>query len=469
MKRFVRVHCTSMVDSTPHATFVAPAAYHTGDLRHLRRYLADAQSVSLVGVSNVGKSALLRDLCQNDAAAPPEEREGDLDCYYVDCNRMLDWTELAFYELVLRVLADHLRVEEHPLAPVFSQSHEALLQPAGDLQIPLTFDRALTALVEHTTHPVVLVLDEFDAPFTHLAPRVFLNLRALKDRYPRRLAYVTATDRSLARLRTGEHVDEFTELFGEDAYYLLPLGPEEAQAFIKDQGQHRHIVLDAADVAFVLRQAGGHPGLMTIVCRRLADLGGKPERPSSEAAIVHRQLQDVLRTDASVRTECDKIWRDLDEEEQDELSGLFQPAGVHNPRAFVELTRKGLVTGSQQEPQFFAELFRRFVQQMSAARKLPEQGVRIDVETGEAKIDGRLVETLTSSEYRLLLLLYGHLNKICDKYQIVEAVWGEDYVDEVYDASIDKLISRLRHKIEPDLANPRYLVTVRGRGYKLVG
>jgi len=127
------------------------------------------------------------------------------------------------------------------------------------------------------------------------------------------------------------------------------------------------------------------------------------------------------------------------------------------------------VTGSQQEPQFFAELFRRFVQQMSAARKLPEQGVRIDVETGEAKIDGRLVETLTSSEYRLLLLLYGHLNKICDKYQIVEAVWGEDYVDEVYDASIDKLISRLRHKIEPDLANPRYLVTVRGRGYKLVG
>ncbi len=452
-----------MVDSTPHPTFVAPA-YRTGDLRHLRRCLADAQSVSLVGVSNTGKSALLRDLCREDVAPP-----GVLDCYYVDCNRMLDWTELAFYELVLRVLADHLRVEEHPLAAVFSQSHEALLQSAGDLQIPLTFDRALTALVEDTAHPVVLVLDEFDAPFTHLVPRVFLNLRALKDRYPRRLAYVTATDRSLARLRTGEHVDEFTELFGEDAHYLLPLAPEEAQAFIQDQGQRLHIVLDAADVAFVLRQAGGHPALMAIVCRRLAALGDRPERTPSEAAIVHRQLQDALRTDASVRAECDKIWRDLDEEEQNELSGLFQPAGVHDPRAFVELTRKGLLTGSHQEPQFFAELFRHFVQQMSAAQKLPEQGLRIDVETGEAKIDGRLVETLTSSEYRLLLLLYGHLNKICDKYQIVEAVWGEDYVDEVYDASIDKLISRLRHKIEPDPANPRYLVTVRGRGYKLVG
>jgi two-component system response regulator RegX3 len=84
-------------------------------------------------------------------------------------------------------------------------------------------------------------------------------------------------------------------------------------------------------------------------------------------------------------------------------------------------------------------------------------------------VDGRQVEPLTNLEYRLLLLLYGHLNKICDKYQIVEAVWGEAYIDQVYDASIEKLVSRLRHKIEPDPANPRYLLTVRGRGYKLVG
>ena len=66
-------------------------------------------------------------------------------------------------------------------------------------------------------------------------------------------------------------------------------------------------------------------------------------------------------------------------------------------------------------------------------------------------------------------MLYGSRNKICDKYQIVESVWGEDYVDEVYDASIEKLISRLRRKIEPDISSPRYLVTVRGRGYKLIG
>ncbi len=83
-------------------------------------------------------------------------------------------------------------------------------------------------------------------------------------------------------------------------------------------------------------------------------------------------------------------------------------------------------------------------------------------------MDGQLVPSLTDLEYRLLLLLYGNLDKICDKYKIVEAVWGESYIDEVDDARIEKLVSRVRAKIEPDASKPRYLVSVRGRGYKLV-
>jgi len=83
-------------------------------------------------------------------------------------------------------------------------------------------------------------------------------------------------------------------------------------------------------------------------------------------------------------------------------------------------------------------------------------------------VNGEEIPTLTDLEYRLLLLLYGQLDKICDKYQIVEAVWGDEYIDQVDDARIDKLLSRLRAKIEPDPRNPRYIMTIRGRGYKLV-
>jgi len=90
------------------------------------------------------------------------------------------------------------------------------------------------------------------------------------------------------------------------------------------------------------------------------------------------------------------------------------------------------------------------------------------VESGTVWVDGRAVPELTSLEYRLLLLLYGNLNRTCDKYKIVGAVWSEDYLDEVDDARVEKLVSRLRQKIEPTPSEPRYLLTIRGRGYKLI-
>ena len=76
------------------------------------------------------------------------------------------------------------------------------------------------------------------------------------------------------------------------------------------------------------------------------------------------------------------------------------------------------------------------------------------------------VETLTALEYKLIQLLFQNRDKIVDKYQIVTYVWGESYIDEVDDARIEKLISRLRQKIEPDPAKPRFLHTVWGVGYK---
>ena len=60
-------------------------------------------------------------------------------------------------------------------------------------------------------------------------------------------------------------------------------------------------------------------------------------------------------------------------------------------------------------------------------------------------------------------------NKIVDKYTIVTNVWGEGYLEDVDDVRIEKLVSRLRAKLEPNATDPKYLTTVRGRGYRLVG
>ncbi|WP_186576072.1 response regulator transcription factor [Aquibacillus kalidii] len=68
--------------------------------------------------------------------------------------------------------------------------------------------------------------------------------------------------------------------------------------------------------------------------------------------------------------------------------------------------------------------------------------------------------------YRLLIFLCRHPNRVFTKMDLFEAVWGIDNI--VDDNTIMVHIRRLRERIEPDPSNPRYLVTVRGLGYKLV-
>jgi len=192
-------------------------------------------------------------------------------------------------------------------------------------------------------------------------------------------------------------------------------------------------------------------------------------RDSSQEWIIHREVAAQLQRNSNLRSECVKIWADLTQQERDGLLAMFAPGDSPSPEELLALRSKGVIDGSEDEPVVFCRVFAEFVQREHVARRPGQQGVWVDVDAGDVYVNGRQTSTLTDLEYRLLLLLYGRLNKICDKYQIVEAVWGEDYIDEVDDARVDKLLSRLRAKLEPDAGKPHFLLTVRGRGYKLVG
>ncbi len=73
---------------------------------------------------------------------------------------------------------------------------------------------------------------------------------------------------------------------------------------------------------------------------------------------------------------------------------------------------------------------------------------------------------LTSTEFRLLTDLASNNGKALSREDLLERVWGYDYFGD--SRLVDVHIRRLRMKIEPDPANPCFLVTVRGTGYKLV-
>jgi len=89
--------------------------------------------------------------------------------------------------------------------------------------------------------------------------------------------------------------------------------------------------------------------------------------------------------------------------------------------------------------------------------------MRIDVEKRSVTLDGKAVE-LTAKEFDLLLHFARHPGRVYSRVQLLDQVWG--YGHEGYEHTVNSHINRLRAKIEQDPANPHYILTVWGVGYK---
>jgi two-component system response regulator RegX3 len=92
--------------------------------------------------------------------------------------------------------------------------------------------------------------------------------------------------------------------------------------------------------------------------------------------------------------------------------------------------------------------------------------VRMDVERHIVSVDGDPI-TLPLKEFDLLEYLMRNSGRVLTRGQLIDRVWGADYVGDT--KTLDVHVKRLRSKIESDPANPVHLVTVRGLGYKLEG
>jgi two-component system response regulator RegX3 len=100
----------------------------------------------------------------------------------------------------------------------------------------------------------------------------------------------------------------------------------------------------------------------------------------------------------------------------------------------------------------------------SAEGVLEAGPVRMDVERHVVAVDTEQV-SLPLKEFDLLEYLLRNAGRVLTRGQLIDRVWGADYVGDT--KTLDVHVKRLRAKIEPDPANPKYLLTVRGLGYKL--
>lgn len=253
-------------------------------------------------------------------------------------------------------------------------------------------------------HGVCLLLDRFDALYSWSDFNALAsNLRALRDSYKYHLTYVVAARRPV------NTQTELAELFFGHVLWLGPLTKEDAFWSAKRDAERfsagRKSTWDQDVLEKLIDHSWGYPAFLRASCEAYA----------SGAALT----QDALRTHPAVERRLTEFWADQPDEEMIQLSGLAgHPFLVGGPSHL-------------------------------------EENISFDT-TG-----------LTAKENALLEYLIDHDGKVCEKDELVQAVWPEDviFARGVRDDSLAQLIRRLRVKIEVDPGKPRFIITVPGRGY----
>lgn len=108
-------------------------------------------------------------------------------------------------------------------------------------------------------------------------------------------------------------------------------------------------------------------------------------------------------------------------------------------------------------------VLRRAEQPESPPQVVEAADIRIDLQRRAVSVSGQPVE-LTASEFDLLTAFVRYPGRVYTRAQLLELIQGVAY--EGYERTIDQHVKNLRHKIEPNAREPRYILTVFGVGYK---
>lgn len=305
------------------------------------------------------------------------------------------------------VWVDGNRLGEPTPAAFYTLIHTALTNTLPDADPYLSLTRAVAAALTTSPAGICLLLDRFDALKGEPAHTVASNLRALRDAHKYTLTFVFATRRPL------DPLTEIAELVFANTLWLGPLSEEDVAWNVQRYATRKNLIgWDTTTILATRKFSSGYPSLLRAVCE--AHAAGCPLEI------------DALRQHPTVTRRLAEFWADDPTPDMIAASGLDA-----NPLLPSFHAAPPPPTAPEEKPFTFDPL------QFSAKEQL------------------------------LLEYLQTHPNQVCEKDDVIRAIWPEDkiYTEGVRDDSLAQLIRRVRLKIEPDPSNPTLLHTVPGRGY----
>lgn len=416
-----------------------PFDFRKSDAKKLAQQINKRRNTVLIGMKRVGISNFLRFFLYHPGVAEKYLNSKKHFFIPVDLNDLVEREIFPFWILTFKRISDAVEKSNLP-TDVKKQIEQYFLDSIQSQDLFLTIDylrKSLTTLTENEYLPTIFFI-RFDRMKGSITPELFSNIQGLFDATHGKLSFVFTSDHSLDQLEPEIFNKQSVSVFS-DNLFIKPAEKFDTNIIYQSSIKQYHLNLKPEITRELLRLVDGHTQYLLY---GLISIGENQKKLNPE------DLFNFLKSDERISLQSEELWESLNSDEQSILLKVLNREKLSSTE--IKNAQYLINTGFFEinSMQIFNRIFEFFVKTKDEERKRE-----------------RNTTELSKKEHLLLTFLEANKNKICEREEIIEAVWPETESLGVTDWAIDRLVARLRVKIANK--NNYEIVTVKTRGYKL--
>ncbi len=422
-----------------------PLSFRKKDAENLGAQLRHRHSVDIIGMKRVGISNFLRFfLYHTDSVSEYISKEEKHMFIPVDLHDLVERELFPFWTLTLKRIVDVIERSDFPENT--KQAVDGLFVRTIQTQdLFMAIDsvrKALEYSIEQGYLPTIFFI-RFDRIFEAITPEFYSNLQGLKDATHHKLAYVFTSYRTLDQLAPEVFTKTSLALFCQNVFVSLA-SHEDMQIIYATYNERYKLDLQESIKEHLLSLVNGYVQYLQLSLIILHEhVNELPKTPN--------ELFQLLTQDERIILQSEELWESLTREEKTVLLKIVNNEPLEEPE--VEdasyLWDTGFVITVDKHHQVFSPLLLNYVEHIAE----------------KAIASGSVY--FSKKEHALFTVLQERFGSICEREEIIEAVWPETKDLGISDWAIDRLVARVRVKLKQQ-QSPHEIRTIRTRGYQLV-
>ena len=419
---------------------IYPISFRQKDAAALGKHLKNRNSVVLMGMKRVGISNFLRFFLGHREIAKTYIADNNSHLFIpVDLNDLVEREVFPFWILTLKRIVD--AVENSTLKEQTKKYIERLfLDSMQSKDIFLTIEnvkKSLTKITDENVLPTVFFI-RFDRLKEIITSELFGNLQGLKDAVDQKVSYVFTSFRGLTDLAPHVFTKSSISLFAQNMY-IKPAEKNDTRIIFDTYKSKHKLSLSDSLKSSLFEVVDGYVQYLQLALISLHETKTKFNNK--------QDVFDFLSADERITLQSEELWESLSSVEQNTLLKVEKKQKISDEerKTASYLWHSGLIV----EDIVFSPLFSHYLRQRQITR-----GVTVSVD-------------LSKKEHLLFTYLKSKIGEICEREEIIQAVWQEVEEFGISDWAIDRLMARLRVKLKSQ--NAKFEIqTVKTRGYKMI-